>query len=109
MPTTIEDLEAAIQDTTSQANSILFVNHNVLEQYENRDRQVSFLSFLVSICFCFLPIFKWLSVFVITKQIGSLATKLEEDKKEVSGCLTEVDALKVSNSDFMNLHLEVSH
>ncbi|KAI9116670.1 hypothetical protein K1719_012328 [Acacia pycnantha] len=65
MPTTIEDLEAAIQDTTSQANSILFVNHNVLEQYENRERQ-----------------------------IGSLATKLEEDKKEVNRCLTEVDALK---------------
>ncbi|KAK4253755.1 hypothetical protein QN277_010391 [Acacia crassicarpa] len=65
MPTTMEDLEAAIQDTTSQANSILFVNHNVLEQYENRERQ-----------------------------IGSLATKLEEDKKEVTRCVTEVDALK---------------
>lgn len=57
MPTTIEDLEAAIQDTTSQANSILFVNHNVLEQYENRDRQVSFLSFLVSILLLFSPHF----------------------------------------------------
>ncbi|XP_028760559.1 structural maintenance of chromosomes protein 5 [Neltuma alba] len=65
MPTTIEDLEAAIQDTTSQANSILFVNHNVLEQYENRERQ-----------------------------IGALAAKLEEDKKEVSRCLAEVDTLK---------------
>lgn len=41
MPTTIEELEAAIQDTTSEANSILFVNHNVLEQYETRERQVS--------------------------------------------------------------------
>ncbi|KAJ1409022.1 putative structural maintenance of chromosomes protein 5 isoform [Sesbania bispinosa] len=39
MPTTIEELEAAIQDTTSQANSILFVNHNILEQYEDRQRQ----------------------------------------------------------------------
>lgn len=109
MPTTIEDLEAAIQDTTSQANSILFVNHNVLEQYENRERQVSFQSFFLSISFCFQPNFKWLSVFVTTKQIGTLATKLEEDKKEVSRCLAEIDTLKVSNSDFMNLHLETLH
>jgi hypothetical protein len=42
MPTTIEELEAAIQDTTSQANSILFVNSNILEQYEIRQRQVYF-------------------------------------------------------------------
>jgi len=42
MPTTIEELEAAIQDTTSQANSILFVNSNILEQYEARQRQVLF-------------------------------------------------------------------
>ena len=42
MPTTIEELEAAIQDTTSQANSILFVNNNILEQYEARQRQVLF-------------------------------------------------------------------
>lgn len=40
MPTTIEELEAAIQDNTSQANSILFLNHNVLEEYEHRQRQV---------------------------------------------------------------------
>jgi hypothetical protein len=42
MPTTIEELEAAIQDTTSQANSIMFVNSNILEQYEMRQRQVYF-------------------------------------------------------------------
>jgi hypothetical protein len=42
MPTTIEELEAAIQDTTSQANSILFVYRNILEQYEDRQRQVYF-------------------------------------------------------------------
>ena len=52
MPTTIEELEAAIQDTTSQANSILFVNHNILEQYEDRQRKV--LSILV-IFFGLLP------------------------------------------------------
>lgn len=40
MPTTIEELEAAIQATISQANSILFVNPNILEQYEDRQRQV---------------------------------------------------------------------
>ena len=40
MPDTIEDLEAAIQDNISQANSILFLNHNVLEEYEECQRKV---------------------------------------------------------------------
>ncbi|KAF7836079.1 structural maintenance of chromosomes protein 5 isoform X2 [Senna tora] len=65
MPTTIEELEAAIQDTTAQANSILFVNHNVLEQFESREHQIK-----------------------------ALATKLEADKTEVRRCLAEVDTLK---------------
>lgn len=41
MPSTIEDLEAAIQDNISQANSILFLNHNILEEYESRQRKVT--------------------------------------------------------------------
>lgn len=59
MPTTIEELEAAIQDTTSQANSILFVNHNILEQYEDRQRHViSILVFfwVISMCDLYLQI-----------------------------------------------------
>ncbi|XP_061985542.1 structural maintenance of chromosomes protein 5 isoform X3 [Populus nigra] len=36
MPTTIEELEAAIQDTLSQANSTLSLNQNVVEEYEHR-------------------------------------------------------------------------
>ncbi|KAI4333082.1 hypothetical protein L6164_017932 [Bauhinia variegata] len=67
MPTTIEELQAAIQDIVSQANSILFVNHNILEDYENRQRQ-----------------------------IAALATKLEADKKEATRCLAEVNNLKDS-------------
>lgn len=43
MPTTIEELEAAIQDTISQANSILFVNSNILQQYQDRQRKVLFI------------------------------------------------------------------
>jgi hypothetical protein len=43
MPTTIEELEEAILDTTSQANSILCVNHNILKEYEDRQRQVLFI------------------------------------------------------------------
>lgn len=56
MPTTIEELEAAIQDTTAQANSILFVNHNILEQYKDRQWQVVFLLsyFIWVICMCHL-------------------------------------------------------
>ncbi|KAL5195647.1 Structural maintenance of chromosomes protein 5 [Glycine soja] len=65
MPTTIEDLEAAIQDTTSEANSILFVNHNILEQYEDRQQQIE-----------------------------DLAAKLEADKKESTRCLAELNNIK---------------
>ncbi|WJX53519.1 hypothetical protein P8452_39503 [Trifolium repens] len=66
MPTTIEELEAAIQDTTSQANSILFVYRNILEQYEDRQRQIE-----------------------------DLATKLDADKKESRRLLAELDNVKV--------------
>ncbi|XP_052193685.1 structural maintenance of chromosomes protein 5 [Diospyros lotus] len=44
MPATIEDLEAAIQDTISQANSILFLNNNILEEYESRQKKIEELS-----------------------------------------------------------------
>lgn len=44
MPTTIEDLEAAIQDNIAQANSILFVNQNVLKEYEERQIQIEQLT-----------------------------------------------------------------
>ncbi|KAH0782303.1 hypothetical protein KY290_001901 [Solanum tuberosum] len=44
MPSTIEELDAAIQDTISQANSILFLNHNVLEEYEARRKKIESLS-----------------------------------------------------------------
>ncbi|XP_057458150.1 structural maintenance of chromosomes protein 5-like [Lotus japonicus] len=65
MATTIEELEAAIQDTTAQANSILFVNHNILEQYEDRQRHIE-----------------------------DLAVKLEADKNESRRCLAELDNIK---------------
>lgn len=42
MPTTIEELEAAIQDNLAQANSILFLNQNVLQEYEHRREKVVF-------------------------------------------------------------------
>lgn len=51
MPTTIEELDAAIQDNISQANSILFLNQNVLKEYEHRQEKVIFeihISFLLS-------------------------------------------------------------
>lgn len=44
MPTTIEDLVVAIQDTTSEANSILFLNHNILEEYRSRQNKIEELS-----------------------------------------------------------------
>lgn len=42
MPSTIEDLQAAIQDCKSEANSIMCLNRNVLEEYEHRQQQVVF-------------------------------------------------------------------
>lgn len=42
MPTTIEDLEAAVEEKISQAASILFLNHNILKEYEDRQRKVIF-------------------------------------------------------------------
>lgn len=89
MPTTIEELEATIQDTISQANSILFVNHNILEQYEDRQRQVLFI---LVVCF---GLFPFSSIFTVTFQIEDLATKLEADKKESRRCLAELDNIKV--------------
>ncbi|KAK6163002.1 hypothetical protein DH2020_002843 [Rehmannia glutinosa] len=65
MPATVEDLEAAIQDTISQANSILFLNHNILEEYESRQRKIE-----------------------------ELTNKQEMDEKELNGLLDEINALK---------------
>ncbi|XP_076928090.1 structural maintenance of chromosomes protein 5-like [Bidens hawaiensis] len=65
MPSTIEELNAAIQDITSQANSILFLNHNILEEYERRQ-----------------------------KKIEELSVKLESDEKELSARLEELSNLK---------------
>ncbi|CAL9754472.1 unnamed protein product [Musa acuminata subsp. burmannicoides] len=65
MPGTIEELEAAIQDNISEANSILFLNQNILEEYENRQ--------------C---------------KIDAIAAKLEVDDKELSRYLREIDTLK---------------
>lgn len=53
MPTTIEDLEAAIEETASQANSILLLNHNILKEYEDRQRKV--IPFAIFACSFFFP------------------------------------------------------
>ncbi|KAK1413281.1 hypothetical protein QVD17_35052 [Tagetes erecta] len=65
MPSTIEELNAAIQDITSQANSILFLNHNILEEYERRQRKIE-----------------------------ELSVKLESDEKELAALLEELSSLK---------------
>ncbi|MCL7031993.1 hypothetical protein MKW94_005340 [Papaver nudicaule] len=65
MPTTIEELEAAIQDDLSQANSILDMNRNVLDEYERRQ-----------------------------KKIEDIAKKLEADGEELKRCMDEIESLK---------------
>uniref|UniRef100_A0A7N0USJ7 Structural maintenance of chromosomes protein 5 n=1 Tax=Kalanchoe fedtschenkoi TaxID=63787 RepID=A0A7N0USJ7_KALFE len=67
MPTTIEELDAAIQDNISQANAILFVNQNVLKEYE--ERQI---------------------------QIEQLTARLETEEESLKNCKNEVCSLKAS-------------
>ncbi|GAB2216841.1 hypothetical protein Droror1_Dr00024621 [Drosera rotundifolia] len=65
MPSTIEELDASIQDNMLQANSIIFLNQNILAEYEER-----------------------------RKKIESLSEKLEEDEMKLNICLAQVDELK---------------
>lgn len=67
MPTTIEDLEAAVEETISQAHSILFLNHNILKEYEDRQRKVIF-------CNLCLPFFIFSSTILpsLTCQLSSI-------------------------------------
>ncbi|CAA7395978.1 unnamed protein product [Spirodela intermedia] len=65
MPGTIEELEAAIIDITSQANSILFLNQNVLEEYQARQQKMN-----------------------------AIERKLEADVCQLNKCLSEVNELK---------------
>uniref|UniRef100_A0ACD5VN02 Uncharacterized protein n=1 Tax=Avena sativa TaxID=4498 RepID=A0ACD5VN02_AVESA len=65
MPITIEELEGAIQDTESEANSMLFLNQNVLQEYQNRQREIE-----------------------------SISTKLEDDKAECERCCSAIETTK---------------
>lgn len=65
MPTTIEELECAMQDTESEANSMLFLNQNVLQEYQNRQREIL-----------------------------SISNKLEDDKGEFERCCSEIETTK---------------
>lgn len=67
MPSTIEELEAAIHETMNEANSILLLNHNILEEYENRQRK-----------------------------IDSLEGKQDAVEVELRRCVDEINALKES-------------
>ena len=59
MPTTIEELEAAI----------LFVNRNILEEYEDCQREVLFIVVI------FVWLFQMPSIFTVPLQIEDLAKK----------------------------------
>ncbi|KAI0511750.1 hypothetical protein KFK09_012382 [Dendrobium nobile] len=65
MPATVEELEAAIQDGISEANSILFLNQNILQEYESRQQK-----------------------------INSIATKLETDEEALSSCVSEISVIR---------------
>ncbi|XP_074302733.1 structural maintenance of chromosomes protein 5-like [Silene latifolia] len=67
MPTTIEELEAAIQDNLAQASSICLLNKNVLAEYEARQ-----------------------------EKIQSLSKTLQEEEQELMTRLTEIDNLKAN-------------
>uniref|UniRef100_A0A0D9WKM4 Structural maintenance of chromosomes protein 5 n=1 Tax=Leersia perrieri TaxID=77586 RepID=A0A0D9WKM4_9ORYZ len=65
MPTTIEELDCAIQDTESEANSMLFLNQNVLLEYQQRQREME-----------------------------SISEKLEDDKGECQRCYSDIETTK---------------
>ncbi|KAL0919272.1 hypothetical protein M5K25_011358 [Dendrobium thyrsiflorum] len=65
MPATVEELEAAIQDGISEANSILFLNQNILQEYESRQQK-----------------------------INSIATKLQTDEEALSSCVSEISVIR---------------
>ncbi|KAH9312049.1 hypothetical protein KI387_027084, partial [Taxus chinensis] len=65
MPETVEELEAAMQDCTAQANAVMFLNPNVLDEYERR-----------------------------CEKINSLNLKVEEDKLSLNKILAEINSLK---------------
>lgn len=88
MPGTIEELENAIEDLRSQANSIMFLNQNILEEYENRQQKVC-------IWFC-LNIWTYFRSNWICSQIEALTKKQEADEKDLNTCLDEINSLKAS-------------
>ncbi|CAN6206875.1 unnamed protein product [Urochloa humidicola] len=65
MPTTVEELEAAIQDTESEANSMLFLNQNILQEYQSRQHEIE-----------------------------SISNKLKDDKDEYERCCSEIETVK---------------
>ncbi|KAI3987496.1 hypothetical protein MKX01_000111 [Papaver californicum] len=44
IPNTIEELNAAIEDNIFQANSIVYLNQNILEEYESRQKKIEDIS-----------------------------------------------------------------
>ncbi|TVU29709.1 hypothetical protein EJB05_21288, partial [Eragrostis curvula] len=66
MPTTIEELEAAIQDIESEANSMLFLNQNVLQEYQTRQHEIE-----------------------------SISNKLQDDKEAYKRCCSKIETVKV--------------
>lgn len=95
MPTTIEELEAAIQDTLSQANSTLSLNQNVVEEYEHRQGKVMLESWDYLFFISFIVLALKLHLPLQALQIEAITKKLEADKEELKKCLAEIDALKV--------------
>lgn len=65
MPDTVSGLEDAIQENLAEANAVLCLNDNVLEEYEARCQEIS-----------------------------SLSTKLEDEVTELNHCQQSVDAVK---------------
>uniref|UniRef100_A0A0E0F6V4 Structural maintenance of chromosomes protein 5 n=1 Tax=Oryza meridionalis TaxID=40149 RepID=A0A0E0F6V4_9ORYZ len=65
MPATIEELDCAIQDTESEANSMFFLNQNVLLEYQNRKHEIE-----------------------------SISEKLEHDKEECQRCHSDIETTK---------------
>lgn len=107
MPTTVEELEVAIQDMTSQANSILFVNHNIMEEYESRQRKVRLSWFAIKLGLVN-SYYNVVLLMMVNMQIEALKNKQEADEKELTSRLDEINSLKVKSWSIIKILCRLS-
>ncbi|RYQ95240.1 hypothetical protein Ahy_B08g090309 isoform C [Arachis hypogaea] len=89
MPTTIEDLSNAIQETISEARAIFTLNNNALEEYEYRRQKVLVLFLHLALQYVDVP-----SEVTDYFQIEELAEKIAAEEEEYGRSSTEIKEIE---------------